>query len=153
MSLKEYQKKRKFGKTPEPRGRAGKDKKSHRFVIQEHDARNLHYDLRLEMDGVLKSWAVPKEPPQSPGIKRLAIRTEDHPVEYLDFEGKIPKGEYGAGTVKIWDKGEFKLDADSAKKPEDGNLIFILSGKKIKGKYVLINTKNNNWLFFQTKGD
>jgi DNA ligase D-like protein (predicted 3'-phosphoesterase) len=106
----------------------------------------------LEIEGVLKSWAVPKEPPKEVGIKRLAMQTEDHPIEYLDFEGVIPKGQYGAGTVKIWDKGGFKLAADSAKKPEDGNLVFALQGKKLKGRYALIHIRDKQWLFFKTKG-
>lgn len=112
----EYFSKRKFNKTPEPRGGKIEDKtqepgKSFRepiFVIQRHDARNLHYDLRLEINGVLVSWAVPKGPPLEPGIRRLAVRTEDHPIEYAEFEGTIPEGEYGAGTVTIWDRGTYE---------------------------------------------
>lgn len=152
MSLEEYQKKRKFGKTPEPKGATGKLKQDqNRFVIQEHDASHLHYDLRLEIDGVLKSWAVPKKPPKSAGIKRLAMRTEDHPLEYIDFAGVIPEGQYGAGTVKIWDKGSYELEADSAEEPEKGNLVFELTGKKLKGRYALIHTSDKRWLFFKTK--
>ena len=102
--LNEYRRKRKFAKTPEPKGRAGKQAQNI-FVIQRHAARNLHFDLRLEIDGVLKSWAVPKGPPTTPGEKKLAVHVEDHPMEYAKFEGEIPKGNYGAGQVSIWDHG------------------------------------------------
>ncbi|MEM2375349.1 MAG: DNA polymerase ligase N-terminal domain-containing protein, partial [Candidatus Bathyarchaeia archaeon] len=105
MSLEEYFRKRDFSKTPEPRGGEGtKPSEGRIYVIQKHAASHLHYDLRLEKDGVLKSWAIPKEPPTTKGIKRLAVQTEDHPIEYADFEGVIPEGEYGAGTVEIWDR-------------------------------------------------
>ncbi len=155
MSLREYQKKRDFERTKEPRGdvREAKGKEDKIFVIQKHDARKLHYDLRLEIDGVLKSWAVPKEPPTTEGIKRLAVQTEDHPLEYADFEGTIEEGLYGAGTVEIWDKGTFKPE-----KIEDKKIIFELNGKKMRGKFVLIKLKpaprlkgKNNWLFFKKK--
>jgi len=112
------------------------------FVVQKHQATHLHYDLRLSLDGVLKSWALPKLPPTKPGIKRLAVATEDHPIEYADFEGTIPEG-YGAGTVKIWDRGEFKLVSRDKEKIE-----VILKGKKLKGRYVLVKFKKN-WLFFK----
>jgi len=120
------------------------------FVIHKHFARNLHFDLRLEMDGVLKSWAVPKEPPTIKGIKRLAIQVEDHPLNYADFEGEIPKGNYGAGKVEIWDAGTYELDDLKRDKIE-----FELHGKKLKGKYVLVKTKygkqkDKSWLFFKT---
>ena len=120
------------------------------FVIHKHFARNLHFDLRLEMGGVLKSWAVPKEPPTIKGIKRLAIQVEDHPLNYADFEGEIPKGNYGAGKVEIWDAGTYELDDLKRDKIE-----FELHGKKLKGKYVLVKTKygkqkDKSWLFFKT---
>lgn len=117
------------------------------FVIHKHHASHLHYDLRLEKDGVLKSWAVPKEPPQEFGIKRLAIQVEDHPLDYADFEGKIPEGQYGAGLVEIWDKGYY-----IPSKFEDSEVIFELKGKKLKGTFCLVKFKgkpNKNWLFFK----
>jgi len=106
MSLKKYWKKRNFAKTTEPRGEMKMN--GNIYVIQKHAATHLHYDLRLEMDGVLKSWAIPKEPPIATNIKRLAVQVEDHPIEYANFEGTIPEGEYGAGTVEIWDKGDIR---------------------------------------------
>lgn len=147
--LEEYEKKRHFTKTPEPS--AIDFKKSYDkpiFVVQRHDARNLHYDFRLEMDGVLKSWAVPKEPPKEAGTRRLAIETEDHPLAYADFEGEIPAGEYGAGKVEIWDRGTFEL-----LKREEREIVVALEGEKLKGEYVLIRTKygkgEKGWLFFK----
>ncbi|HDI12474.1 MAG TPA: 3'-phosphoesterase [Candidatus Bathyarchaeota archaeon] len=119
------------------------------FVIQKHAARRLHYDLRLEMDGVLKSWAVPKEPPKTPGIKRLAVQVEDHPIEYANFEGIIPEGHYGAGKVEIWDKGSYIL-----KEKTNNKIVFKLNGEKLKGTYVLLRFKGDkNWLFFKKKGE
>ncbi len=119
-----------------------------RFVVQRHDARRLHWDFRLEMDGVLKSWAVPKEPPTRPGLRRLAVAVEDHDLDYVDFEGVIPEGEYGAGTVEIWDKGNFELES---RKPE--KLVFELRGEKMKGRYTLVHftEKAENWLLFKNK--
>lgn len=114
-----------------------------RFVVQKHDASHLHYDLRLEMEGVLKSWAIPKEPPLNAGTKRLAIQVEDHPTSYIDFEGEIPEGLYGAGRVEIWDKGEYALD-----EKEENKIKFCLKGKKLKGDYCLIKFKDN-WLFLK----
>ncbi|MDP2830602.1 MAG: DNA polymerase ligase N-terminal domain-containing protein [bacterium] len=156
-ALKEYQAKRKFNKTTEPKGEIS-ESESRRFVVQEHHARNLHYDLRLETEGVLKSWAVPKGVPEEKGVKRLAVQVEDHPVDYIDFSGIIPEGEYGAGEVKIWDKGEWKpVEGDLNK----GSLKFILQGEKLKGEYALVRFKDSprfageaskkNWLIFKIK--
>ncbi|MEM5835096.1 MAG: DNA polymerase ligase N-terminal domain-containing protein [Candidatus Aenigmatarchaeota archaeon] len=121
------------------------------FVIHHHLARKEHWDLRLEFDNVLKSWALPKEPPTEKGIKRLAIQVEDHPLDYANFEGEIPKGFYGAGKVEIWDKGDYEI----IKFGED-EIIFNLSGKKLKGEYILLKMKSNKfgkeknaWLFFK----
>ncbi|MCX6710248.1 MAG: hypothetical protein NTV63_04865 [Candidatus Woesearchaeota archaeon] len=118
-----------------------------RFVVQEHNASHLHWDFRLELDSVLKSWAVPKEPPLEPGIKRLAVQVEDHDVSYINFEGVIPEGSYGAGTVKIWDSGTFELESR-----KDEKIVFVLKGKKMIGKYVLLKfakTGEKNWLLFK----
>ena len=145
--LSTYSKKRKFSQTTEPKPKIKKYFKKLIYVIQEHHARNLHYDLRLEMNGVLKSWAVPKQPPRTKSIKRLAIKVEDHPLGYENFKGTIPKGNYGAGTVKIWDKGTYKL---IKKNPKE--ILFELYGKKLKGKYALIKAKlktGKAWLFFK----
>lgn len=152
MSLEKYQKKRKFDKTPEPKGVVAK-KEGKRFVVQEHHARALHYDFRLEIEGVLKSWAIPKTPPKTTGIKRLAMQTEDHPVDYINFSGTIPKGQYGAGRVSIWDKGNFELE-----KNKNDEVIVTLNGVKLKGKYILIKPKGSRfgkkaWLFFKMKGE
>jgi DNA ligase D-like protein (predicted 3'-phosphoesterase) len=145
VSLKRYKERRNFTRTPEPGGRI-KPGERHRFVVHKHQARQLHYDFRLEIRGVLRSWAVPKGPPLESGIRRLAVQVEDHPVDYIDFEGEIPRGEYGAGTVEIWDKGEFVLE----KETED-RLEFSLSGEKLSGGYVLLHTGNKNWLFIRRK--
>jgi len=147
--LEDYEKKRHFKKTPEPSA-SDFNKSSDKpiFVVQRHNARNLHYDFRLEMDGVLKSWAVPKEPPKEAGTRRLAIETEDHPLAYADFEGEIPAGEYGAGKVEIWDRGTFEL-----LKREEREIVVTLDGEELKGDYVLIRTKygkgEKGWLFFK----
>jgi len=153
MSLEEYKKKRDFEKTAEPKPGVKKGAEGRIFVVQKHDASHLHYDLRLEKDGVLKSWAVPKEPPLEEGVKRLAVQVEDHPLAYGSFEGKIPEGEYGAGTVEIWDKGTY-----SVSKFEDKEIIFTLAGKKMNGNYILVKLKptprfkgEKNWLLFKTK--
>ena len=143
--LREYKKKRDFDKTPEPSG--GKSSGKAIFVVQKHDASHLHYDLRLEINGVLKSWAVPKGPSLKPKDKRLAVRTEDHPLNYANFEGIIPEG-YGAGTVMVWDRGGFEC-GDAEKGLKEGKLAFTLHGKKLKGKWSLFQMKNRgekNWL-------
>lgn len=145
MSLNLYKKKRNFKTTPEPSGELKPSQES-RFVVQKHKATHLHYDFRLELDGALKSWAVPKEPPTEPGIRRLAVAVEDHPVDYISFEGAIPKGEYGAGTVQIWDRGTFDL-----KERTEKVLSFILHGNKLQGDYRLVNFKEKNWLLFRVK--
>jgi len=148
MSLTSYQKKREFNKTSEPRGKVEKTN-FFRFVVQKHRARNLHYDFRLETGGVLKSWAVPKGVPEEIGIKRLAVQVEDHPVDYINFSGIIPEGEYGAGTVEIWDKGRWEIVEGSL---GAGSLKFNLAGKKLKGQYVLARFKDKkNWLIYKTK--
>jgi len=145
VSLDEYRGKREFKKTPEPMGEWG-GAGGNRFVVQKHQARHLHYDFRLEMEGVLKSWAVPKGMPVEPGVRRLAVQVEDHPVDYIDFAGRIPDGGYGAGTVEIWDKGEFELDRKAP-----GQLEFTLRGEKLSGGYVLIHTDGKNWLLIKRK--
>jgi len=121
-----------------------------RFVVQEHKATHLHWDFRLEMDGVLKSWAVPKEPPTMPGVKRLAVQVEDHALDYIDFEGSIPEGEYGAGTVRIWDSGTYELESRTPTR-----LTFRLTGSRMQGRYILVQTgfggQGKNWLLFQAK--
>jgi DNA ligase D-like protein (predicted 3'-phosphoesterase) len=145
MSLEEYKKKRDFGKTPEPRGNPAGN--GNTYVIQKHDASHLHYDLRLEREGVLKSWAVPREPPLKPGIRRLAVQTEDHPLAYAAFQGTIPEGEYGAGTVEIWDSGTY-----ISEKWTEKEIIVNINGEKLKGLYCLIAFRSDkNWLFFKKK--
>jgi len=141
MPLEEYRRKRKFSKTPEPPGRVGRGSGRNRiFVVQKHDATRLHYDFRLEMNGVLASWAVPKGPSLNPAVKRLAIRTEDHPIEYADFEGLIPEGDYGAGTVMVWDKGTYSPDGNLSpgRQLAKGEIKVVLHGKKLRGGFVLL---------------
>lgn len=149
MKLETYHKKRNFKKTLEPRGISKKTAESKIFVIQKHQARHLHYDFRLAIGNILKSWAVPKGP--STKNKRLAVMTEDHPLEYAKFVGTIPKGEYGAGTVKIWDKGTWEPINNVKAGLKQKKLEFVLHGKKLKGTWVLIGLKNNqkNWLLFK----
>lgn len=162
--LEKYHEKRNFDISSEPFGDESrkKDKDKQIFVIHKHDATNLHFDFRLLVDGVLKSWVVPKGPSTDPKVKRLAIPTEDHPLEYADFEGVIPEDQYGGGTVMIWDAGKFEND----KKDDKGNLIpmikqlqsghstFILHGKKLKGGYTLIrNSKGKDEKWFLKKVD
>jgi len=156
MALEIYKKKRKFDKTPEP-GVSFPGVSKNRFVVQEHHASHLHWDFRLELPAeigsaeiVLKSWAIPKIPPQKAGERRLAVAVEDHPVDYINFEGVIPEGQYGAGAVRIWDKGKFKLIKRTGTEIE-----VDLVGKKMKGRYVLVNTafggKKKNWLLIKAK--
>jgi len=187
MGLKEYRRKRDFSKTAEPSGRKGPAKadKPERpsakparekediatraggptFVVQKHDASHLHYDFRLEMDGVLKSWAVPKGPSLDPSQKRLAVRTEDHPLEYRDFEGVIPEDEYGGGTVMVWDTGSTEYEGsqkETARLVEDRKpLVFALSGTKLRGRWRMVpfNTprdkgnKQRNWLLIKSRDE
>jgi bifunctional non-homologous end joining protein LigD len=165
MALKDYNAKRKFDETSEPKGKAKKSKDKLIFVIQRHAASRLHYDFRLEMEGVLKSWAVPKGPSLDPKDKRLAMMVEDHPYDYKDFEGNIPEGNYGAGQVEIWDSGTYEpLDNNSKLSDEKellkelhaGSLKFILHGKKLKGEFALVKMKNNednSWLLIKHKDE
>lgn len=156
-----YESKRDFSRTPEPVGSRGKTNRSRRqFVVQRHEARTLHYDLRLEADGVLKSWAVPKGPPSKSGEKRLAIRVEDHPLSYAAFEGTIPEGNYGAGMVKIWDEGWYEPEpAGSNDKAilrdlEKGKLDVTLHGRRMKGRYLLTrfsSGEGDQWLLIKIK--
>ena len=154
MALAEYRKRRHFNETPEPRGKrqAGKFAQPI-FVVQKHHARSLHYDFRLQVGGVLASWAVPKGPSMKASDKRLAVRTEDHPMEYAAFEGEIPKGHYGAGSVEIWDKGTYRVDGDDsvAQQLKNGKLEFTLAGKKLVGGFVLICT-GRGWLLIKRRG-
>jgi bifunctional non-homologous end joining protein LigD len=157
MGLTEYKRKRNFGTTAEPKG--GKPlpkavKGASRFVIQKHDATRLHYDFRLEMDGVLKSWAVPKGLPWKPGEKHLAVEVEDHPVEYATFEGTIPKGQYGGGTVMLWDRGKYYVYGEQPLKAlKEGRLHLVLDGEKAKGEWALIRIRSNDaktpWLLLK----
>ena len=158
MSLQPYHAKRKFDATPEPRGKRAQTKGS-RFVIQKHAASRLHYDLRLEHDGVMKSWAVTRGPSLVPGEKRLAVQVEDHPVEYNTFEGTIPQGQYGGGTVMIWDRGTWHPEADPGKGLEKGRLDFTLDGKKLHGAWHLVRMrgrpgeKRDNWLLIKAEDE
>jgi bifunctional non-homologous end joining protein LigD len=149
MVLEEYWRKRKFEKSPEPKGEIKITEKS-RFVIHDHYAKKAghHHDFRLEMEGVLKSWVVPKLVPEEKRIKRLAISVEDHPVDYINFKGVIPEGEYGAGEVKIFDKGIYKLIEKGENK-----IVFELNGERLKGVYTLIKLKGkkNQWIIFKVK--
>ena len=147
MGLKEYQSKRDFKATPEPKG-AGASARSRRkggiFVVQKHQASHLHYDFRLEWDGVLLSWAIPKGPSLDPSVKRLAMQVEDHPLEYGGFEGTIPEGEYGGGTVMLWDRGTWTPEVpDVDESLQKGDLKFTLSGTKLRGSWVLVRTRGS----------
>lgn len=161
MSLSEYRKKRSFNRTPEPKGGKSSGRKLH-FVVQKHAASRLHYDFRLELDGVLKSWAIPKGPSLNPSDKRLAMLVEDHPYDYKDFEGIIPEGNYGAGTVIVWDRGTYEpVEAVKGKAAQEkillkgfreGSLKFRLHGQKLEGEFVLVRTPRraeNAWLLIK----
>ena len=157
--LERYNAKRDFTKTAEPAGTIAKAA-GNSFMVQKHDATRLHWDLRLEVDGVLKSWAVTRGPSLDPDDKRLAVRTEDHPLSYATFEGTIPKGEYGGGTVMLWDRGTWEpIEGKSAKDLEKGHLHFILHGERMKGEWLLIRLKprrkekNENWLLRKIDDD
>lgn len=167
MGLEAYKKKRSFNKTPEPEGKKTSTDNALKFVVQKHDASHLHYDFRLEMEGVLKSWAVPKGPSLDPDVKRLAMMVEDHPYDYRTFEGIIPKGNYGAGTVIVWDEGTYE-SAESASKDKreqeknllhqlySGKIKFIMHGKKLKGEFALVKASNrgeNSWLLMKLKDE
>lgn len=147
MPLELYREKRDFSKTPEPAGeQAAPEATAHfpRFVIQEHHSRRLHWDFRLEREGVLKSWAVPKGIPLARGVKRLAVQVEDHPLDYIDFAGVIPTGNYGAGEVFIWDAGHYAAATYSARK-----ITLAMLGQRVQGGYELVHTDGNNWLLFK----
>jgi DNA ligase D-like protein (predicted 3'-phosphoesterase) len=144
-SLDDYAAKRQFDETPEPEP-VMEDSGLQRFVVQEHHASHLHWDFRLEIDGVLKSWAVPKGVPEETGIRRLAVQTEDHPIGYIDFEGTIAEGQYGAGTVSIWDKGTFDLIERDEKR-----LTVDLHGGRLNGGYAIVHTRENQWIILRMK--
>lgn len=161
--LSAYNAKRDFKQTREPRGRLGKGDK-HRFVIQRHDATRLHYDLRLELDGVYKSWAVTKTPSLDPAVKRLAVEVEDHPIEYGTFEGTIPEGQYGGGTVQLWDRGSWRSQSETPERDlAGGHLKFVMDGERMKGKWALIRMRDDrhrpgtrvrhNWLLIKEIDD
>jgi bifunctional non-homologous end joining protein LigD len=156
MSLDKYQAKRDFDKTPEPKGKAPKAAGS-AYIIQKHAASHLHYDFRLELDGVLKSWAIPKGPSFNPSNKHLAVEVEDHPLEYAKFEGNIPQGEYGGGTVMLWDEGTWEPIKDPREGYKKGLLKFKLHGKKLKGSWSLLRfkqeAKRNNWLLIKMEDE
>jgi bifunctional non-homologous end joining protein LigD len=156
--LSEYKRKRDFETTPEPKAKV-KESDKLIFVVQEHHATHLHWDFRLEEDGVLKSWAVPKGPPEEVGIKRLAMQVEDHPLDYAGFEGTIPEGQYGGGTVKIWDRGTYETElkegaGEQGSKGAGGKRTvwrIRLNGKRLVGEYTLVHTGERNWLMFKNK--
>ena len=159
-NLSTYRKKRNFEKTAEPSGDTPiKPSKQRRFVIQKHDATRLHYDLRLEFDGVFKSWAVTRGPSLDPHDKRLAVEVEDHPLDYGDFEGTIPKGQYGGGSVIVWDRGTWAPEGDPRKGLAKGHLDFRLDGEKLRGRWHLVRMarqhgkKRTNWLLIKAKDE
>jgi len=161
VSLAVYRRKRDFAQTPEPKGRTRGAAKRLSFVIQRHAASHLHYDFRLELDGVLKSWAVPKQPAPVPGQKRLAVHVEDHPIEYGRFQGEIPAGHYGAGRVAIWDRGWWEPAGDPRGAYRKGSLKFILHGRKLRGGWALVRMRDRdgerkagrreNWLLIKER--
>jgi bifunctional non-homologous end joining protein LigD len=163
--LTEYRRKRDFTRTAEPRGGSARPKPKLDFVIQKHAARNLHYDLRLELDGVMKSWAVPKGPSLDPAVKRLAMEVEDHPIEYNKFEGTIPQGEYGGGTVMLWDRGTYGYGGTDPDPLEGlrrgyakGDLKFVLNGQRLKGSWVLVRMRRDRpgkaqWLLIKHRDE
>src|SRR5512146_2056481 len=160
MPLDEYKRKRKFQTTPEPPP-VTEQGQGFRFVVQKHRASHLHYDFRLEMEGVLKSWAVPKGPSLDPKDKRLAMQTEDHPVDYGDFEGVIPEGEYGGGTVLLWDRGTWEPEGDPRDGLRKGKIGFRLNGEKLHGSWALVRMgkpaaegeEKENWLLFKHRDE
>lgn len=163
--LAEYRKKRDFSRTAEPAGGRVRASQKLAFVIQKHAASHLHYDLRLELDGVMKSWAVPKGPSLDPSVKRLAMQVEDHPIEYNSFEGTIPKGEYGGGTVMLWDRGTYSYGGANPDPLEGlrggykkGDFKFVLNGKRLQGSWVLVRTRSDSsgkpqWLLIKHKDE
>lgn len=158
MPPETFRRKRNFKRTPEPRGAVGRRAASLTYVIQKHLARRLHYDFRLELDGVLKSWAVPKEPSVDPSEKRLAVHVEDHPLGYASFEGTIPAGEYGAGKVKLWDVGTWIPTGDPRKSYAEGKLSYVLRGKRLSGRWALIRMgsraageRQDTWLLIKER--
>ena len=161
MALEEYRCKRRFDVTPEPSGKVGKRKaRELSFVIQKHAATRLHYDFRLEMEGVLRIWAVPKGPSLDPGEKRLAVHVEDHPLDYGTFEGIIPKGQYGGGTVLLWDRGTWEPIEDPHQGLRSGSLKFRLKGEKLEGRWALVKIKGRDaredeksWLLIKEKDE
>jgi bifunctional non-homologous end joining protein LigD len=163
MSLEEYRSKRNFAETPEPTGRIRRANRTRIFVVQKHAAGRLHYDFRLAIKGLLVSWAVPKGPSMNPTEKRLAIRTEDHPLEYADFEGVIPEGQYGAGTVMVWDKGRYEPEEDipADKQLSRGTIDMVLHGEKLRGGFTLIHRgqgsadprRRNRWLLVKHRDE
>jgi bifunctional non-homologous end joining protein LigD len=159
MALSEYRRKRRFDQTPEPAGRRHRSTTGNLFVVQKHAATRLHYDFRLELDGVLKSWAVPKGPSLDPNERRLAVEVEDHPIEYGDFEGVIPEGEYGGGTVIVWDRGTWEAVGDAAEGYRQGKLKFVLRGKKLRGGWLLVRMprrggeRSANWLLIKERDE
>jgi bifunctional non-homologous end joining protein LigD len=164
MAIEEYWKKRDFSATPEPADRARRRSNGESiFVLQKHDASRLHYDFRLEINGVLASWAVPKGPSMNPRDKRLAVRTEDHPTDYADFEGVIPEGQYGAGTVMVWDRGMYEAEGElsAAQQLARGKIKVVLHGKKLRGGFVLLKPggrfagwgRKKNWLLIKHRDE